>query len=136
VRYTQIRENIIGESLAEKPEHEAAALCKAMLGGVVEEHVRKLQESLLVSEDRLRATIALFRRHYTQQHILEYYLLTAQKRIEELSRKSVVLILENRSIKLEAAQVACFGEAYRRSLHFILAQVAQLKSERPALVNI
>lgn len=89
-----------------------------------------------MNEEHLRSTIALFRRHYNQQHILEYYLLTAQKRIEELSRKSVVLILENRSIKLEAAKVRCFGEAYRNSLRFILGQVEQLESKRPAFVNI
>lgn len=49
VRFTQLRENIIGESLAEKPEMEAITLCKAMLSGVVEEHVRKLQDIMLVS---------------------------------------------------------------------------------------
>jgi hypothetical protein len=66
VRFTQLRENIIGESLADKPEMEATALCKAMLSGVVEEHVRKLQDSMLISEERLKATISLFRRHYQQ----------------------------------------------------------------------
>lgn len=105
--------------------------------GVIEEHIKKLYETLLVNEKKLKANIDLFKNQYANQdEILEYYLLVSQKKLEELMKRDIIIILEHRSIKVESAKINKFTEAYKNSLKFILDQAQLLKPKHPDNVNI
>lgn len=49
-----------------------------MLFGVVEAHIERMFEGMLINEEKLKANIRLFKSYFSDQdEILEYYLLIA-----------------------------------------------------------
>lgn len=137
MRMTKIRESIIGESLGERPEREAYNRCKALIFGVIQEHIKKMFQNFLMNQKRIEKNIRMFKKYYEgQQIILEYYLCVILKKLSSFDDKSFIVVLEDTNIKLEISKIQDYSVEKAKIVQFVTEKIRQIGENRKDEVNL
>lgn len=124
-RTSELRERAFTESLNNEFSS-SRILCKEMAFGVIEEHIKKITDGMLLSENKLQKMVKIFKEQYFgYPEILFYYLVVAGRKLEDLTKRQIVLVYEDRiSYRLDVVKIRNYLNYLRDISTYINHQIS------------